>query len=115
VHDLTLPEAALLAALPKGPEAYSPIRYPERALRRRNLVINEMLNDHKISIEQADAAKAAPLGLHLEPPPNSVAPYFVEEVRRQLEKEYGAEEVHGAGLRVYTTLDLDLQKVANQA
>ena len=115
VRDLTLPEAALLAALPKGPESYSPVRYPERALKRRNLVLNEMLEDGKITRAQADAAKAAPLGLHIEPPPNSVAPYFVEEVRRQLEKEYGVEEVHGAGLRVYTTLDLDLQTVANKA
>jgi penicillin-binding protein 1A len=114
-RDLTLPEAALLAALPKGPEAYSPIKYPDRALKRRNLVLSEMLGDGKITQQQADAAKAAPLGLHLEPPANSVAPYFVEEVRRQLEKEYGVEEVHGAGLRVYTTLDLDLQKVANKA
>jgi penicillin-binding protein 1A len=115
VRDLTLPEAALLAALPKGPEAYSPLKYPERALRRRNLVLGEMLADGKITAKQADDAKAAPLGLHLEAPANSVAPYFVEEVRRQLEKEYGAEEVHGAGLRVYTTLDLDMQMVANKA
>lgn len=114
-RDLTLPEAALLAALPKGPEYYSPTRHPERALKRRNLVLNEMLEDRKITKHEADAAKAAPLGLHIEPPPNSVAPYFVEEVRRQLEKEYGVEEVHGAGLRVYTTLDLDLQTVANKA
>lgn len=113
--DLTLAEAALLAALPKGPEAYSPLKYPDRALRRRNLVISEMLEDGKITKEQADAARAAPLGLHLEPPANSVAPYFVEEVRRQLEKQYGVEQVHGAGLRVYTTLDLDLQMVANKA
>ncbi len=115
VKDLTLPEAALLAALPKGPEAYSPLKYPDRALRRRNLVLSEMLADRKITRAQADAAMAAPLGLHLEPPANSVAPYFVEEVRRQLEKEYGVEQVHGAGLRVYTTLDLDLQMVANKA
>ena len=115
VRDITLPEAALLAALPKGPEAYSPLKYPDRALRRRNLVLSEMLADGKITAQQAKAAKAAPLGLHLEAPANSVAPYFVEEVRRQLEKEYGVEEVHGAGLRVYTTLDLDLQKVANKA
>jgi penicillin-binding protein 1A len=115
VGDLTLPEAALLAALPKGPEAYSPLKYPDRALKRRNLVISEMLQDGKITLKQANAAKDAPLGLNLEPPANSVAPYFVEEVRRQLEKEYGAEEVHGAGLRVYTTLDLDLQIVANRA
>ena len=115
VRDLTLPEAALLAALPKGPEYYSPVRYPERALKRRNLVLSEMLDDGKITRQQADAAKAAPLGLHIEAAPNSVAPYFVEEVRRQLEKEYGVEEVHGAGLRVYTTLDLNLQLVANKA
>nr|WP_218624000.1 PBP1A family penicillin-binding protein [Granulicella sp. dw_53] len=115
VRDLTLPEAALLAALPKGPEYYSPVKYPERALRRRNLVLSEMLDDRKITKAQAAAAKAAPLGLHLESPANSVAPYFVEEVRRQLEKEFGVEEVHGSGLRVYTTLDLDLQLVANKA
>ena len=115
VGQLSLPEAALLAALPKGPEAYSPLKYPERALKRRNLVLSEMLEDGKITLQQANAAKAAPLGLHLEPPANSIAPYFVEEVRRQLEKEYGVEQVHGAGLRVYTTLDLDLQVVANKA
>ena len=113
--DLTLPEAAMLAALPKGPEYYSPVRYPERALRRRNLVLTEMLDDRKITAQQAATAKAAPLGLHIQSPPNSVAPYFVEEVRRQLEKEYGVDAVHAAGLRVYTTLDLDLQRVANKA
>jgi penicillin-binding protein 1A len=115
VRDLTLPEAALLAALPKGAEYYSPVRYPERALRRRNLVLQEMLNDRKISYEQALEAKSAPLGLHLEAPVNTEAPYFVEEVRRQLEREYGVDEAHGAGLRVYTTLDLDLQRVAKRA
>ena len=114
-RDLTLPEAALLAALPKGPQYYSPVRYPDRALRRRNLVLQEMLNDHKITQQQADAAKATPLGLHLESPPNSEAPYFVEEVRRQLESQYGVDEVHSAGLRVYTTLDLNLQRAATQA
>ena len=114
-HELTLPEAALLAALPKGAEYYSPLNHPDRALRRRNLVLSEMLADGKITRAQEEAAAAMPLGLRIEPPPNSAAPYFVEEVRRQLEKEYGAEEVHGAGLRVYTTLDLDLQKVANKA
>jgi len=113
--DLTLDEAALLAALPKGPEYYSPLRNPDRALKRRNLVLSEMESDHKITAQEAAMAKSQPLGLKIEIPPNSVAPYFVEEVRRQLEKEYGVDEVHGAGLRVYTTLDLDLQKVANKA
>jgi penicillin-binding protein 1A len=113
--ELTLPEAALLAALPKGAEYYSPVNHPDRALRRRNLVLAEMRQDGKITREQEEAAAATPLGLNIEPPPNSVAPYFVEEVRKQLEKQYGPEEVHGAGLRVYTTLDLDLQIVANKA
>ena len=115
LKDVTLAEAALLAAMPKGPELYSPLRNPERALHRRNLVLNEMLQDGKITAAQAAAAKAEPLGLKIETPPNSIAPYFVEEVRRQLEKEYGVDEVHGAGLRVYTTLNLDLQRVANQS
>ena len=115
LKDVTLAEAALLAALPKGPELYSPLRNPDRAQRRRDLVLSEMVTDGKITPAQAAAAKAEPLGLRIEAPPNSVAPYFVEEVRRQLEKEYGVDEVHGAGLRVYTTLNLDLQRVANQA
>src|SRR5579875_2621728 len=113
--ELTLPEAALLAGLPKGPEYYSPVRFPERALRRRNLVVEEMRRDGKISAATAAAAEAAPLGLHLETPPNTEAPYFVEEVRRQLEHEYGVDEVHGSGLKVYTTLDLDMQHAAEKA
>ena len=112
---LTLPEAALLAALPKGPEYYSPVRYPERAERRRNLVLEEMVRDGKITQAQAQAAAATPVELHLESPPNTEAPYFMEEVRRQLEREYGVDEVHGSGLRVYTTLDLDLQHKAESS
>jgi penicillin-binding protein 1A len=114
-NDLTLPEAALLAGLPKGPTEFSPILNPERAFRRRNVVIDSMLEDGKITAAQAEAARSSPLDLHLEPPPNSVAPWFVEEVRRELERRFGAEEVHAAGLKVYTTLDLDLQNTANAA
>ena len=113
--DLTLEEAALLAGLPKGPSVYSPIRSPERALHRRNIVINGMLEDGKITAQAAAHAKAAPIRLHLQTSPNSIAPNFVEEVRRYLESKYGTEEVHEGGLRVYTSLDLDSQKVANQA
>jgi penicillin-binding protein 1A len=113
--ELTLPEGALLAGLPKGPSAYSPILNPDKALRRRNLVINAMLEDGKITAEQAAAAREAPLGLQVETDPNSVAPYFVEEVRRELDQKLGADEVHSAGLKVYTTLDLDLQRTAKRA
>ncbi|HUY81867.1 MAG TPA: PBP1A family penicillin-binding protein [Acidobacteriaceae bacterium] len=114
-NNLTLPEAALLAALPKGPNEFSPITKPSRAFKRRNLVIDAMLEDGDITARQAADARSAPLGLHIEPPPNSVAPWFVEEVRRELDREYGFDRVHEAGLKVYTTLDLDLQKTANQA
>ena len=112
---LTLPEAALLAGLPKGPGIYSPINHPDRSLRRRTLVVNAMLEDGKITATQAADARSAPLNLHLQHDPNSLAPYFVEEIRRYLENKYGADQVHEGGLKVYTSLDVDLQKAANQA
>lgn len=114
-RNLNLEEAALLAGLPKAPNYYSPLASPEHALKRRNLVINNLLEDGKITAEDANRAKAAPLGLNIQRPENSIAPYFVEEVRRYLEKKYGASEVHESGMRVYTSLDLNLQKAANQA
>ena len=112
---LTLEEAALLAGLPKGPTVYSPINHPDKAQRRRNLVINAMLEDGKITAAQAADARSAPLALRLAHDPNSLAPYFVEEIRRYLEGKYGADQVHEGGLKVYTTLDVDLQRAANQA
>ena len=112
---LSLDEAALLAGLPKAPQYYSPVLHPDRALRRRNLVINAMLEDGKITAQQATDAKAKPLQLNLQHDPNSLAPYFVEEIRRYLENKYGSDQVHEGGLRVYTSLDMDLQQVANQA
>ena len=112
---LTLAEAALLAGLPKGPGIYSPINHPDRTLKRRNLVINAMLEDGKITASQAADARLVPVVLHLQNDPNSLAPYFVEEIRRYLENKYGADQVHEGGLRVYTSLDVDLQKAANRA
>jgi penicillin-binding protein 1A len=114
-NQLTLPEAALLAGLPKGPGIYSPINHPERAVKRRNLVINAMLEDGKITAAQAEDARSSPLLLRLQHDPNSLAPYFVEEIRRYLENKYGTDQVHEGGLKVYTSLDVDLQKAANQA
>ena len=112
---LTLDEAALIAGLPKSPVYYSPINHPDRALHRRNLVINSMLEDGKITALQATDARNQPMRLNLAHDPNSLAPYFVEEVRRYLENKYGTDEVHSGALRVYTTLDMDLQSIANQA
>lgn len=112
---LSLPEAALLAGLPKGPSYYSPINHPDRAQKRRNLVINALLEDGKITAAQADEARNAPMILHLAHDPNSLAPYFVEEIRRYLEGKYGTDQVHEGGLKVYTSLDVEVQKAANKA
>jgi penicillin-binding protein 1A len=112
---LTLDEAALLAGLPKAPGLYSPITHSDRAIKRRNLVINAMLEDGKITHQQANDARNQPLQLKLQHDPNSLAPYFVEEIRRYLENKYGTDQVHEGGLRVYTSLDMDLQRAANHA
>jgi penicillin-binding protein 1A len=113
--NLTLVEAALLAGLPKGPTVYSPINHPDRAQKRRNLVINAMLEDGKITAAQADDARSAPVLLHLAHDPNSLAPFFVEEIRRYLEGKYGTDQVHEGGLKVYTSLDMDFERTASQA
>ena len=112
---LTLDEAALLAGLPKSPTYYSPITHPDHALKRRNLVINSMLEDGMITAQQAAAARDQPLQLEVAHDPDSLAPYFVEEIRRYLEGKYGSDQVHEGGLKVYTSLNMDMQRAANRA
>ena len=114
VEQVTLAEAATLAAIIRGP-IYSPINHPERALDRRNLVLSLMLRDRKITQAEYEAARKEPLGLHIESLRDNLAPYFVEEVRQYLEHTYGTEAVHEDGLRVYTTLNVAMQKAADQA
>jgi penicillin-binding protein 1A len=113
--ELTLPEAALLAGLPQRPAAYSPLQHPEAARRRRNLVLATMLENGKITLAQYREAAATPLGLNIQRWNNSVAPYFVEDIRQLLEKKYGLEAVHEKGLRVYTTLNDKMQQIADKA
>ena len=114
-RQLMIEEAALLAGLPKAPTSYSPVNNPQKALRRRNLVLNNMMEDGRITAAQAQAAKTRPLDLRIQADPNDLAPYFVEETRRYLEKKFGTDQVHEGGLRVYTTLDMELQKTATRA
>jgi penicillin-binding protein 1A len=114
VSDLKLPEAALLAGMVRGP-IYSPLNDPQRALARRNLVLHRMEEEGKISAADEEAAKRTPLGLHIQYPRNDLAPYFFEEIRKYLESTYGTEAVHERGLRVYTTLNIHMQKAANQS
>ena len=115
LKDITLPEAALLAGLIQRPSYLSPYRHPERAMDRRNLVLESMVDTHAISREQADKAKATPLKLA---PPNveaSDAPYFVDMVREQLIGKFSENELNDSSYRIYTTLDPDLQKAAAQS
>ncbi len=115
IKDLTLPEAALLAGIIQGPSWLSPYRHPERALTRRNLVLDSMVETHAITKEQAEKAKATPLKLA---PPNveaSDAPYFVDLVRDAVTAKMPEREVNEQAYRIYTTLDPDLQRAAAQA
>ncbi|MGA8873416.1 MAG: PBP1A family penicillin-binding protein [Candidatus Acidiferrales bacterium] len=114
VSQVTLAEAATLAAIIRGP-IYSPINHPDRALDRRNLVLALMVRDRKITKAEYEAARHQALGLHIESLRDDLAPYFVEEVRQYLEHTYGTEAVHEDGLRVYTTLNVAMQKAADQA
>jgi penicillin-binding protein 1A len=114
VTDLKLQEAALLAGMVNGPK-YSPLVNPEGALMRRNLVIHRMEEEGKITPSEEAAARKTPLALHIQYPRNDLAPYFFEEVRKYLEGTYGTEAVHERGLRVYTTLNINMQRAANQA
>jgi len=114
VNELTLPEAALLAGIVRGP-SYSPILHAQRARARRNTVLSLMARDGKITAAQAEAASQLPMTLHLSSQRNDLAPYFVEELRQYLERTYGTAAVHEQGLRVYTSLNVAMQRAADQA
>lgn len=113
--DLTLPEAALLAGLPKAPTTYSPFLYFDRAKQRQTYVLTRMMEEGFITQEQMDKAAAAPLNLRPMKPKDKVAAYFVEHVRRYVQEKYGADILYKEGLSIYTTLNLSAQKAARDA
>jgi penicillin-binding protein 1A len=115
LDQLTLPQAAMLAGVPRSPTAYSPLTHPDHARERRNIVLQAMYENGKITEAQLKAAKQAPLGLNVQKWNNRIAPYFVEEARQFLERKYGPEVVQEKGLRVYTTLNLAMQRAAEKA
>jgi penicillin-binding protein 1A len=116
INELTVAEGALLAALPKAPSRYNPRRFPDRAIQRRNTVLELMRREGALSGPDASMAKAYPLRLYR--PARGVtgdlAPYFVEWVRTELVRRFGR-QVYEQGLRVMTTLDLDMQGAAERA
>ncbi len=117
VHELTIPEAAYLAALPKAPNNYHPFRSPARALERRNWVISRMVENGYITAAQGEEARAAPLqvvprhrGAHI-----YAAEYYAEDVRRVLYERYGEKGLYEGGLSVRTALDPSMQEMARKA
>jgi penicillin-binding protein 1A len=112
--DVTLPEAALLAALPRRPELYNPRRHPRSAVQRRNLILDMMHGQGYITREQTEEAKAAPLGLSARQDYGDVASYFIEWVRQTLDARFGR-DLYEKGLRIYTTLDIDVEQAAERA
>lgn len=117
LKDLDIEEAAYLAALPKAPNNYHPLRYPQRAIARRNWVIERMAEDGRITRKEAGEAEKRPL--NAVPRPVGVtqfaAEYFAEEVRRTLIDLYGEDNLYGGGLSVRTTLDPEVQRLARKA
>jgi penicillin-binding protein 1A len=115
-QQLNLEEAALIAGIFQTPERQSPFVDMKRAVSRRNVVLQRMADEHYISQADADAAKARPIVTRGQPnQPPGIAPFFVEEVRKHLEKQYGAKTLYEGGLSVTTTLDPRLQELANKA
>jgi penicillin-binding protein 1B len=115
VRDLTHPEAALLAGVIKGPALYSPYSHPERALARRNLVLEVLLKESLIDEAAYEEAIATDLGVRGYLVEDNPAPYFVEFLRQDLARVYGDEILASEGLSVFTTLDPRAQRLANQA
>jgi len=112
---LKLPEAALLAGLPKAPSNYSPFLHYEKAKQRQVYVLTRMMEDGYISRQEMEQAIQAPLKLRPIRPKDKIAAYFVENVRRYVQEKYGADVLYKEGLSIYTTLDLNMQKYAGEA
>ncbi|MDX2288087.1 MAG: penicillin-binding protein 1A [Hyphomicrobiaceae bacterium] len=117
LKDLTIEEAAYLAALPKAPNNYHPFKHTEKATARRNWIIGQMAENGFISEQEAEAARQKPLAVNLRPFGAHIfaAEYFAEEVRRALQAQYGEEKLYGGGLSVRTTLNPVLQRYARKA
>lgn len=115
VRELTLAEAAMIAGIAQRPSRRTPILDPEGSLARRNHVLDRMAAEKYITQPEADEAKAEPVRLRLPRKQPSIAPYFLEEVRKHLEHEYGSQRIYQGGLRVHTTLDPRMQRAAVRA
>ena len=114
-RNLTVPEAAMLAGLPKAPNSYSPYLHPERAYQRQAYVLNRMLEDGYLTPRERDRALSTVVKLRSIKPKDKIAPYFIENIRRYIQEKYGNDVLYKEGLEVYTTLNIQMQKAARDA
>jgi penicillin-binding protein 1A len=115
VKELSVGEAALLAGLPKNPRDYSPLYHIDRALKRRGVVLQAMVSDGKLTRAEADSLDKTPVTIAKESSSGPRGAYFLEYVRQYLENRYGADRIYHDGLKVYTTLDPYLERVAEDS
>jgi penicillin-binding protein 1B len=115
VNQLNLAECAMLAGIIQRPNYFNPFRHPDRTIERRNLVLDSMVETGAITKEQAERAKAESLHLSTGSVDANEAPYFVDLVHEQLNQKLGERDFNGEGLRIYTSLDPDLQQIASAA
>jgi len=114
-RDLTLSESAILIGLLKAPSRYSPLEHPDRAVTRRNIVLNSLADFGRLPEFVADSLMQLPLEISPHIESLGKAPYFTELVRQHILTEYGEDALYSSGLSIYTTLDLGMQEIAEQA
>ncbi len=115
VGSLTPSEAALLAGVIRGPNIYSPYKYPSRALERRNFVLRSMMEQGTLTPKETEQASAAPLGVVVRNVESTQAPFFVDMVKDQLLSQFSEHDLLSESYRIYTTLDMDVQQAASAA
>lgn len=116
VEQLNLAEMAMLAGLPKAPNAYSPIKHLDKARERQAYVLDRMVKEAYITAAEADSAKKMPISIHpMKKVNNEQSAYFLEYLRIQLENKYGEEQLYKGGLKIYTTMNAEMQRAAYES
>lgn len=116
VEELNLAEMAMLAGLPKAPNAYSPIKHLERARERQSYVLERMVKEGYVTQAEADYAKKTTISIHpMKKVNNEQSAYFLEHLRIQLESKYGEDQLYKGGLKIYTTMNAGMQRAAYES
>ncbi|MCP3899960.1 MAG: PBP1A family penicillin-binding protein, partial [Desulfobacteraceae bacterium] len=113
--DLTLGESALIAGIPKAPAFYSPLNHPELALKRKKIVLKQMLETKKVSKQEYHAAMNEHLQVNKPDKSQTIAPFFIEYIKKSIDKKFSKKNIYTQGLNIHTTLDIDMQEIAEKS